>query len=759
MQPEILTALLIWYGKDFRLRPAQDAAIFTHDILANQINTIIATPTNSGKSLLSYLLLLQEAFVGKNVILIEPLRALAYEKAEELKAIADNLKRQSKTKIKVVVSTGDYRTNDDYMYSKPTSPDAGGQIIVATPERLDAISRIKENSRWFDSIALVCLDEAHLIGDTNRGATLEMLIAFLRTQLNAPRLVLMSATIANSNELAQWLAPCNVVDSVPRYPQLSKWVYCIEDGEETDSILLDEIQTILRDPSASVVVFVYQTASAETLAQKIAEHLSGKRIKRHDLLATIDAGVAWFHARLSAATKENIVGEMLRQHIRVVVSTTALSMGVNLPATHVFVRDISFVGYKELDVAELLQMIGRAGRGDTKGTGIVMLSQSNLSKEQVIVAGLTNESMPSVKSQLVPQEQYYGSGRRDLFTVDRFGNQLMGIINRYGTITYNGLHKYLKTSLGGDQISNLQEILEWLVRWKLAYLNEDTNEYELTCLGKVASKCYIPPKTAANMGQLFRDLLQDEPSGKHIAQFAKIDFLIALSLVSDDIRPMARYSRAMECKVNEYMESLPLEEKSYLYRMWITTSPESIYGSSNIVTSTGDTKKLVIQKTYMAMLVYELSRGHIPQHINQILQIDMEEGQEKLIDNALWLLCGMEKVLEVRTFYYHLKTNCEMTPEQVHSVEMVFKRASQTIFGMVADLKYRSQLGEIIRGIKRIYTNAKNYPGEATIKKLEVGGIFRMKDLIGKTVDDLVKIGIKRNHAELITGYIKRRRS
>ena len=757
---EIIKAFTTFYGRDISLRPAQDVALFTHNLLCAEENTIIATPTNSGKSLLSYLLLFKDAAAGKTVVLVEPLRALAYEKTEEIKKIAEILKRQSGIRINVTITTGDYRLTDEFMHSAPTNPDgsARGQIIIATPERLDALSRVGENRTWFERLSLICFDEAHLIGDAHRGATLELLIAFLKSLKTQLRIVLMSATISNADELAEWLRPCSVISDVPRYPTLDKWICCVEDGEVVDDILAAEIAEILKDENNSVLVFVYQTASAEKLAQFLAAKLTGRKVKK-DLNSTMNAGVAWFHAKLSAATKEHIIEAMTSGQIRVAVSTTALAMGINLPATHVFVRDITFTGFGDLDVSDLMQMIGRAGRGNNTGTGTIMLSGSNISKKASIENGLKNEIVPEIRSQLIPAERegYYGASQEDLTYIDRVGNQVMGIINRCGNITLAGMYEYLENTFGGNRFENLPGILQKLSDWKLAYLNEDTNEYELTHLGKISAKCYIAPLTAANIGQLFRDLLEDEPSGRHIASFSPIDYLITLCLVSDENRPIARYTKALEAKVHSYMEALPFAEKSYLYRTWIAASPDALYGSARIDSTQADARKRVYQATYTAMLIYDISRGLTQAQLDVFYKLETEELQERIRDNAIWILCGLEQLLEVKSFYFHLKENCHAEYDQIQSVDSAFKKSSHDIFSLVANLKFRSKLGELIRGIKNVYPHAESYPGEGTIRRLEGIGINSLMGLVGKTKDDLIRIGIRADYAELIVGYMRKR--
>jgi helicase len=57
------------------------------------------------------------------------------------------------------------------------------------------------------------IDEAHLLGDTHRGPTLEVVITILRHVLSSAQLVALSATIQNAAELATWLDAVLVTDT------------------------------------------------------------------------------------------------------------------------------------------------------------------------------------------------------------------------------------------------------------------------------------------------------------------------------------------------------------------------------------------------------------------------------------------------------------------------------------------------------------------------------------------------------------------
>ena len=157
-------------------------------------NVLVSVPTASGKTLIAMLATLSHLSKNKSkVIYLTPLRALASEKFEEFK----KLEKINGSKIKVAISTGDSNSTDNKL------DDA--DVIILTNETMDAMMAFKNN--WIYEIGLVVSDEIHLIGDSGRGPTLEMILTRLKTGYvgKKPQIIALSATVSNSSDLAEWL--------------------------------------------------------------------------------------------------------------------------------------------------------------------------------------------------------------------------------------------------------------------------------------------------------------------------------------------------------------------------------------------------------------------------------------------------------------------------------------------------------------------------------------------------------------------------
>jgi helicase len=193
------------------LRPSQVKSIQAG--LFEDENLLVCTPTASGKTLVAELAFLNAVLHDRGkAVYIVPLRALASEKYRQF--------RRDYPGLKIGVSSGELDTADAHL--------AGSDVIITTSEKFDSLLRHK--AEWIRKLKTVVIDEIHLLNDSSRGPTLEIIITILKKELPKAQIIGLSATIGNPEELAEWLGAKLVKDSW-RPVKLKKGVYL--NGEVT----------------------------------------------------------------------------------------------------------------------------------------------------------------------------------------------------------------------------------------------------------------------------------------------------------------------------------------------------------------------------------------------------------------------------------------------------------------------------------------------------------------------------------------------
>ncbi len=756
-------AVLSLLTSDSPARPVQALALQKHRILECKENVIVSAPTNSGKSLVGIIALLNVVREGHRGILLEPLRAIAREKADELEALAKPLSAILGCSLKIRVSTGDYRLEGESFASPPPQQ---GEIIIATPERLEALLRNPKYDQWLASIRAVCVDEAHLINTPDRGATLEYLITSLRCLQEPPRLVLLSATLGDLERARDWLSPCDVVAIKERYPPLHKEVLELDPREDANEIIAELAREILSHPFSNLLVFVYQTASAERLAAFLQNELGEQAGSK---------GVLAYHAQMSMANRKVVRTAFHSSQSRCVVTTTALALGVNLPATHVIIRDTTFAGIGPLPIADLLQMMGRAGRGEYAGKAIALVRPNDAWSANRLAIELRMEVLPSLVSHFK-----YGSASENR-SVDREEDHISTIATQVAAQlardikegrTREELEEFFTRSLGGKALAAyVTNALGWLSdpTHVLAYRDKE-DHYRLTVLGLMATQSILPLSLAAGFAQLLRDLLSLDPSDQLLTNWRPLDHYIILNLLSDRPgRHLRPFSAALVEQVDAWMERMP-DRVPLLYRQWIAgqrgaSRASEVLGSLGI-RSLGkgrDSEEWARKEAYLAtfrsIILDELGKGVSITDIERQWGIKGLAGiEERWRDEYLWLLSGLGKVLDLRCIYFHLRERCNADPDRIRRVKRLLHEMRYQTFELRERLKYCSPLGPMLQSIRRTQASGNSaIIGIQSIRHLENAGIRNLQDLIPLQTEDLMQLGIRRDFAKQIRTYLRRR--
>ncbi|MEM0149999.1 MAG: DEAD/DEAH box helicase, partial [Candidatus Micrarchaeaceae archaeon] len=143
------------------LTPPQELAVEKGLLLG--ANMLVASPTASGKTLIAELACVYSILAkGMKAVYIAPMRALATEKYEEFK--------HNYPYIKTALSIGDLDADDPWLSEY--------EMMFFSTEKFDSL--IRHGITWLHSIGCIVFDEAHMLGDTSRGPTLELLMTKLR---------------------------------------------------------------------------------------------------------------------------------------------------------------------------------------------------------------------------------------------------------------------------------------------------------------------------------------------------------------------------------------------------------------------------------------------------------------------------------------------------------------------------------------------------------------------------------------------------
>lgn len=744
--PDEWTAIVGRLTAGNALRRVQAEALAA-GLLSSRKNFLISAPTNAGKSLIGTLVLLEAVKKGRRAILLEPLRALAREQAETLQRLTSELKVLIGQEVSVRLSTGDYRLDAEEF----SDPAPGGELIVATPERLEAILRNPENKAWLDTVGAVCVDEAHLISSPRRGPTLEFLITSLLSLAYPPRLVLLSATLGNTDVADEWLRPCRVVKITERYPPLRKEVLELTAGDSANEVVGEWLSGQLEALNSQALVFVYQTRSTESLARELTEQL-GKRAG--------DAGAVAYHAQMSTARREQARQAFLSGKSRVLVTTSALAMGVNLPATHVVVRDLTYPGAQSPNVADILQMMGRAGRGDQEGHAVVVKRPGDDWTTLELQQALDREELPDFRSAVIAGTSA-GDGEIPTATV-----AVSSLLSRYGASgrSRKEIEAFLQNSLGARElVSQVGPALRWLENQALAF--DENGQHRLTVLGERAAKAVLPLPLATGYAQLIRDLLSVDPDDKTMGQWKPLDHLLILQLLHDRVPSLRRFSERLSGQVTGWCEGA-IDQAPVLFRRWIDgekghSKAAELLGSLGLSPGAGtrDHDEWARREGYLAtfrsIVLFERGHGRSVADLNRRFEIENLEGlEERWRDDLLWLLSGIAKLLEIRTFYYHLREECDADSERIKRVKRLLGRMRHQTYELQEQLKYCSALGPVLHDIRKLTGGG---VGEQTIRTLEQTGITDLKGLYAIGFQGMVERGVRRDIAKRIQTYLRRR--
>ena len=413
---------------------------------------IIAMPTSAGKTKIVEIAIYHALKNKPDRICayVVPTKALAYEVESSLSISL------SCVNIGVSILYGGYdfsQLEEDILQDN--------QVFVLTPEKLDLLTRNGEEFK--NKLALIIIDEAHDSAAANpRSMRQELTYSRILTiaEKNHARVIGISAVINNAGDFAKWLCDDeNNVIKIDWRPTKQRFG-CFKWGTGSDSratvkylaqnndypfddffiplpFRKSECKTKAKKsqflyPNTDIIAarlaqYYAQTGSTlvftttKFLVESIAEHLIAilknqplvispemQKIasdfselfgSQHLLVKAVAHGFGYHHAELPSVIKRRIENAVRSNVMPLIVSTTTLSQGVNLPIKNVIVHSLS--KYGTISMAQYTNAVGRAGRAGAETEGhIIFCDENDLTRvkreestevsESFIISGIRN---------------------------------------------------------------------------------------------------------------------------------------------------------------------------------------------------------------------------------------------------------------------------------------------------------------------------------------------------------------------------------
>jgi superfamily II RNA helicase len=431
---KVFSGIGVPLGKTFTPDPFQTKALEVID----HSDCLVTAPTGAGKTWIAEQAIARTRKRGGKSWYASPLKALSNGKYAEFSKIFGSKN--------VGILTGDRQEN----------PDA--PIIIGTTEILrnqlyDAMCRGKSLATDF-----VILDEAHFLGDEDRGVVWEEIMIYLPVRIP---LLLLSATIGNADQIAGWLAsirsnPCKVIEEtvrpVPLFPlflhpsgtllpltvpdnqgrrqQISKKVHHYiksrnrkNFGNPRDLPPFDDLLRVLRKYNLLPAIFFLKSrADCDRALDTCRGQLQFEKSHHWQLGPIVEKYIQhtphianhrqrWHLEHLAVGAHHSgqlpswklVLEELMTEGLLdAVFATSTVAAGVNFPARTVgFLNSDRFNGkhFMALTATQFHQMTGRAGRRGMDKIGFALVIPDKFMDVR-LVARLLSSPASDIDSQI-----------------------------------------------------------------------------------------------------------------------------------------------------------------------------------------------------------------------------------------------------------------------------------------------------------------------------------------------------------------------
>lgn len=459
------------YGK-YQFKHFNPVQSKVYEFHKSDVNILVSSHTASGKTICG------EMFIANTVrknrkksLYLTPIKALAQEKYD------DWSNNHHFSDLNISLCTGDNRITSNRADELDCS-----DIIIMTAESLNSRARNHRSntSQFLKQVETVVIDESHMLKYEGRGDHLEIAIAKMCRINKNIRFVLLSATLDNVEDVAQWISritnkdtpiiksdyrPCKLNIHYPSYKHCG---YSYDKNEEYKVIRAMQIVESYKDDK--IIIFVH----SKKTGAKMIQNLKAKGFE-----------CAFHNGDLPKEERLDIENRFKNDpDFKMLVATSTISAGINLPARRVIVLGVHR-GKNLIPPEDIKQMLGRVGRKqDSEGDSYLLLPDVSSLKEK-----------ERLKEKILIKSQLVGGNKLAFHIVSEiFYGELTNLNEIEGW--YKDTFAYFQN--GSKGIDDCYHAIDMLLQYGCIKIN-DKNGLEATQVGSISSMFYFCPFDVATL--------------------------------------------------------------------------------------------------------------------------------------------------------------------------------------------------------------------------------------------------------------------
>ncbi len=338
----------------------------------HQMNRLLQGDVGSGKTLVALLCMLIAIDNGCQACLMAPTEILANQHYANIKQMLEGLG------VGVELLTGSVKTSAKKKIKQRLQ---AGEIDI-----LIGTHAVIENDVAFRNLGFVVIDEQHRFGVEQRSK--------LWTKSAQPPHVLVMTATPIPRTLAMTLygdLDCSIIDELPPGRKAVKTIHC------TDAQRLKVFSFIRSEIAKGRQVYIVYPLIEESETMDLKDLMDGyESIVREFPLPQYQISIV--HGRMDSEAKDYEMGRFKRGETQIMVSTTVIEVGVDVPNASVMIIENA----ERFGLSQLHQLRGRVGRGAEQSYCILMTSDklSNSGRERINIMVQSNDGFRIAEADL-----------------------------------------------------------------------------------------------------------------------------------------------------------------------------------------------------------------------------------------------------------------------------------------------------------------------------------------------------------------------